>query len=53
MARSAIKLLKDPELHRRASAAARRAAQDKYCDSKIVPAYEAYYTEIVEAGSRL
>jgi L-malate glycosyltransferase len=48
MARSAVRLLTDGELHRRAAAAARRAAQEKYCDSKIVPVYEAYYSEIVE-----
>ena len=47
MARSAVRLLTDPDLHRRAAAAARRAAQDRYCDSKIVPVYEAYYAEIV------
>ena len=51
MARSAIRLLTDEGLHRRAAAAARKAAQDKYCDSKIVPLYEAYYAEIA-AGSR-
>jgi L-malate glycosyltransferase len=48
MARSAVRLLTDADLHRRAAAAARRAAQEKYCDSKIVPVYEAYYSEIVE-----
>ena len=37
MAHSAIRLLTDEVLHRSAAAAARRAAQDKYCDSKIVP----------------
>ena len=47
MARSAVRLLTDADLHHRAAAAARRAAQDRYCDSKIVPAYEAYYAEIV------
>jgi N-acetyl-alpha-D-glucosaminyl L-malate synthase BshA len=47
MARSAVRLLTDTDLHHRAAAAARRAAQDRYCDSKIVPAYEAYYAEIV------
>ena len=47
MARSAVRLLTDADLHRRAAAAARRAAQDRYCDSKIVPVYEAYYAEIV------
>jgi L-malate glycosyltransferase len=47
MARSAIKLLTDEALHRRAAEAARRAAQERYCDSKIVPLYEGYYGEIL------
>jgi N-acetyl-alpha-D-glucosaminyl L-malate synthase BshA len=47
MARSATRLLTDEALHLRAADASRRLAQDKYCDSKIVPAYEAYYLEIV------
>jgi L-malate glycosyltransferase len=47
MAESAVRLLADPELHRRAAQAARRVAHERYCDSKIVPAYEAYYSEIL------
>ena len=47
MARSAMKLLTDEALHRRAAEAARRAARERYCDSKIVPLYEAYYREIL------
>jgi N-acetyl-alpha-D-glucosaminyl L-malate synthase BshA len=47
MARSVIKLLTDEALHRRAAEAARRAARERYCDSKIVPMYEAYYGEIL------
>ena len=47
MARSAMKLLTDEALHRRAAEAARRAARERYCDSKIVPLYEAYYGEIL------
>jgi N-acetyl-alpha-D-glucosaminyl L-malate synthase BshA len=47
MARSAVRLLTDEPLHRRAAEAARRAAQERYCDSKIVPLYEAYYGEIL------
>ena len=48
MAASAVRLLTDPELHRRAAQAARRVAHERYCDSKIVPVYEAYYAEILE-----
>jgi N-acetyl-alpha-D-glucosaminyl L-malate synthase BshA len=47
MARSAVRLLTDEALHRRAAEAARRAARERYCDSKIVPLYEAYYGEIL------
>jgi len=48
MAESAIRLLSDVELHRRAAQAGRRTAHERYCDSKIVPIYEAYYREILE-----
>jgi L-malate glycosyltransferase len=51
MARSAIELLKDESLHHRMAEAARRAARDRYCDSKIVPVYEAYYQEILGTGT--
>ena len=47
MAQSALRLLTDEALHRRAAAAARRVAHEKYCDSKIVPLYEAYYREVL------
>ena len=48
MAESAVRLLTDPELYRRAAQAARRVAHERYCDSKIVPLYEAYYAEILD-----
>jgi N-acetyl-alpha-D-glucosaminyl L-malate synthase BshA len=47
MAESTLRLLTDAQLHRRAAAAAGRAARDRYCDSKIVPQYEAYYQEVL------
>jgi N-acetyl-alpha-D-glucosaminyl L-malate synthase BshA len=47
MARSTLRLLTDDELHRRAAAAARQTAEGRYCDSKIVPLYEAYYEEVL------
>ena len=50
MAESTLRLLTDADLHRRAAAAARETARRNYCDSKIVPVYEAYYREIL--GSR-
>ena len=48
MARSAILLLTDDALHQRMAEAARRRARERFCDSKIVPVYEAYYREILE-----
>jgi N-acetyl-alpha-D-glucosaminyl L-malate synthase BshA len=48
MAASAVKLLTDEPLHRRFAEAARRSARDRFCDSKIVPVYEAYYREILD-----
>jgi glycosyltransferase involved in cell wall biosynthesis len=48
MAGSTLRLLTDGELHRRMAEASRNLARERYCDSKIVPLYEAYYREIVE-----
>ena len=48
MAASTLRLLTDDALHRRVGSAARDVARRKYCDSKIVPVYEAYYREILE-----
>jgi N-acetyl-alpha-D-glucosaminyl L-malate synthase BshA len=47
MAQSVVALLTDDVFQRRAARAARAVAQDRYCDSKIVPLYEAFYSEIV------
>ncbi|HUR33307.1 MAG TPA: N-acetyl-alpha-D-glucosaminyl L-malate synthase BshA [Vicinamibacterales bacterium] len=47
MARSALALLTDEALHRRCADAAGRVAAEQFCDAKIVPAYEAYYREIL------
>ena len=51
MAHSTLRLLTDEELHRRAAAAARQTAEGRYCDSKIVPLYEAYYEEVLAIRS--
>jgi N-acetyl-alpha-D-glucosaminyl L-malate synthase BshA len=48
MARSVLTLITDEEFHRRAAEAARLVARDRYCDSKIVPVYEAFYEEVLE-----
>jgi L-malate glycosyltransferase len=50
MAAAAVSLLTDPELHARVASAARKRATDRFCDSKIVPVYEAYYREVLETG---
>jgi N-acetyl-alpha-D-glucosaminyl L-malate synthase BshA len=47
MARSTGRLLKDEALHGRMAAAARQTAEERYCDSLIVPIYEAYYEEVL------
>ena len=49
MARSTIRLLTDEGLHSRAAKAARRTAEEHFCDSKIVPMYEAFYQEIANS----
>jgi N-acetyl-alpha-D-glucosaminyl L-malate synthase BshA len=49
MARSAITILSDDALHQRMAAAAGRTATDRFCDTRIVPVYEAYYREILDA----
>ena len=48
MARSVVTLLTDEPLHARMAAAAVRASHDRYCDTKIVPMYEAYYEKIMK-----
>lgn len=50
MAGSALRLLTDDALYGRVAEAARLAAQERYCDSKIVPLYEAYYAEVLGGG---
>ncbi len=50
MARSAVLVLTDEQLHRRVAGAARRAVHQRFCDVKIVPIYEAYYREVLQSG---
>lgn len=52
MARSVVALLTDPILHRRLAEASRRAARERYCDSKIVPRYESCYRQVLEQSPR-
>jgi L-malate glycosyltransferase len=47
MAQAGIQLLTDPALHAQVAEASRKRATDKFCDSKVVPVYEAYYREVL------
>jgi hypothetical protein len=47
MAQSAVALLTDRTLHDRIVTAARQIVHERFCDEKIVPAYEAYYKEVI------
>jgi N-acetyl-alpha-D-glucosaminyl L-malate synthase BshA len=47
MARSVVELLTDEVLHGRMASAAEHSAHDRFCDTKIVPMYEAYYEKIM------
>ena len=49
MARSAIALLTDNELHARVSHAACRRVREHFCVDRVVPMYEACYRSIVKA----
>jgi N-acetyl-alpha-D-glucosaminyl L-malate synthase BshA len=48
MAAAAIELLSDDAKHAAMAATARQTAQDRYCASKIIPLYEAYYERVLE-----
>jgi L-malate glycosyltransferase len=50
MATGALSLLTDPDRLEAMSAAARKTAQDKFCASRIIPQYEAYYEQVVAAS---
>ena len=47
MAASAVKLLTDNDLRQAAAAAGERIVSEKFCDSRIVPLYEACYAEVL------
>lgn len=51
MARYAIDLLNDESRLRAMGKAARREAQARFCSSKIVPEYEAFYRRVLERSS--
>ena len=47
MAAAAIALLNDPARLEAMAAAARRTAQDRFCATRIIPLYEAYYERVL------
>src|SRR4029079_6511810 len=49
MAQSVAHFLLDERMRRQFAAAAKKAAHARYCDTAIVPMYEAYYRETIEA----
>jgi glycosyltransferase involved in cell wall biosynthesis len=51
MARYAIELLSDESALRAMGKAARAVAQARFCSSRIVPQYEAFYRRVVERSS--
>jgi len=52
MAQSLVTLLTDEATHARMASAAEQSAHERYCDSKIVPMYEAYYEKIMSRAPR-
>jgi L-malate glycosyltransferase len=51
MARSVAMLLIDEARHGRMASAAEQSAHDRFCDTRIVPMYEAYYERIIAKSS--
>jgi N-acetyl-alpha-D-glucosaminyl L-malate synthase BshA len=47
MAASGVALLTEPARHRRVAAAAVQTARDRFCATRIVPRYEAFYETVV------
>ena len=52
MAQSVAYLLLDERVRRQIGAAASKVAHERYCDTKIVPLYEAYYRETLDKVTR-
>jgi hypothetical protein len=51
MARAAIDLLSDDAKHDAMAAAGRQTAQKKFCATRIIPQYEAYYERVLERAA--
>lgn len=52
MAQAAIELLTDDSKYTAMANAARQTAQKRYCASRIIPQYEAYYERVLSRGAR-
>jgi L-malate glycosyltransferase len=52
MASAAISLLSDEHRLKTMAAAARKTAQDRFCASRIIPEYEAYYERVIARTKR-
>jgi N-acetyl-alpha-D-glucosaminyl L-malate synthase BshA len=52
MAQAAIDLLTDDAKYTAMANAARQTAQKRYCASKIIPRYEAYYERVLSRGAK-
>ena len=51
MAASGVRLLTDPELHRRLADAGRRLVVKRFCADRVVPMYEAFYRGLTRTDS--
>jgi N-acetyl-alpha-D-glucosaminyl L-malate synthase BshA len=51
MGEAGARLLRDPALHERFSAAARRCAVERFSADRVVPLYEAHYHRVLEGSS--
>jgi len=51
MAASAISVLTDARRHREMAEAARRRVHEQFCDERVVPLYEALYSDVVGEGA--
>ncbi|MEO6923205.1 MAG: glycosyltransferase, partial [Bryocella sp.] len=51
MVEGALSLLTDPAALEKMSCAARKTAQDRFCATRIIPHYERFYQQIIDAHS--
>ena len=52
MAKSAVTVLSDPQLHRAVAAAARLRVHERFSASQIVSIYEACYEEVLQSETQ-